>query len=229
MLRQHPDLGISTPHGDTLTSIFFADDSTLLSKDLPSAVEQLAVVEEFCVVSWGSAELSQMPNPGPEWSPRPCRHRRWGILNIVPTGQPIKYLGVMFGHELLVDYQLNLVHERFMACFQQWGCRARTLQGRRLLADTVMLSLLWHVTAATPVPPKMVQSWQAMINRYILGRKTLSTDRYRPLIPQPLQFDPQLGLGLPHVASRLRAQRSLMLQRAMAPTANDPPYGSRSF
>ncbi|ETV98997.1 hypothetical protein H310_08469 [Aphanomyces invadans] len=40
-----------------------------------------------------------------------------------------------------------------------------------------MLSLLWHVTAVTPVPPTMVREWQSMLNRFILGRKTLPTDR----------------------------------------------------
>ncbi|ETV67859.1 hypothetical protein H257_15983 [Aphanomyces astaci] len=103
-----------------------------------------------------------------------------------------------------------------MASFQQWGCRARTLQGRRLLANTVMLSLLWHVTAALPVPPAMVQSWQSMLNRYILGRKIIPTDRYSPLLAASLQFDSKLGLGLPHVASRIRAQRLQILQRAMS-------------
>ncbi|RLO11336.1 hypothetical protein DYB28_010348, partial [Aphanomyces astaci] len=57
MLRHHPHLGISLPHGESITSIYFADDSTLLSKDLPSAVEQLGIVEEFCAVS--GARLNQ--------------------------------------------------------------------------------------------------------------------------------------------------------------------------
>ncbi|KAF0706486.1 hypothetical protein As57867_006728, partial [Aphanomyces stellatus] len=138
-----------------------------------------------------------------------------GLLNILPTGKAAKYLGVLFGHQLPMDTQLNRINDRYLACFQQWGCRARTVQGRRLLANTVMLSLLWHVTAVTPVRGAMVQGWQSMLNRYILGRKTLPTDKYRPLLPPPLQFDPKLGLGLPHVASKIRTQRLLLLQRAM--------------
>ncbi|KAF0706606.1 hypothetical protein As57867_006708, partial [Aphanomyces stellatus] len=81
----------------------------------------------------------------------------------------------------------------------------------------------WHVTKATPVPPETVDTWQSMLCRYILGRKTLPTDKYRPLVAPPLQFDPELGLGLPHDASKLRAQRLQLLQRAMAPAAADPP------
>jgi exonuclease III len=221
MLRRQPQHGIPLPHGESITSIFFADDSTLLSKDLPAAVAQLAIVEEFCAVSGARLNQSKCQTLVLNGHLDPADTDGGGLLNIVPTGQPVKYLGLMFGHQLQSDYQLNLINERFLASFQQWGCRARTLQGRRLLANTVMLSLLWHVTAAISVPPGMVQSWQAMLNRYILGRKTVPTDRYRSLLSSPLQFDMKLGLGLPHVASRIRAQRLQLLQRAMAmPTAD---------
>ncbi|RHY60109.1 hypothetical protein DYB30_005852 [Aphanomyces astaci] len=207
----------------TMTSIFFADDSTLLSKDLPSAVEQMTIVEEFCAVSGARLNQAKCQTLVLNGHLDPADTDGGGLLNIVPTGQPVKYLGLMFGHQLPADHQLNLVHERFMASFQQWGCRARTLQGRRLLANTVMLSLLWHVTAALPVPPAMVQSWQSMLNRYILGRKIIPTDRCRPLLAASLQFDSKLGLGLPHVASRIRAQRLQILQRAMSlATPNRP-------
>ncbi|RHZ12992.1 hypothetical protein DYB37_011542, partial [Aphanomyces astaci] len=223
MLRRHPHLGISLPHGESITSIYFADDSTLLSKDLPSAVEQLGIVEEFCAVSGARLNQSKCQTLVLNGNLDPADTDGGGLLNIVPTGQPVKYLGLLFGHNLPADYQLNLLNERFMACFQQWGSRARTLQGRRLLANTVMLSLLWHVTMALPVPPAMVQRWQAMLSRYILGRKTVPTDRYRPLLPTTLHYDHKLGLGLPHVASRIRSQRLQLLQRAMTQSTADRP------
>ena len=215
MLRDQPQLGISLPHGDTMTSIFFADDSTLLSKDLPAAVAQMAIVEEFCAVSGARLNPAKCQTLVLNGHLDPADTDGGGLLNIVPTGRPVKYLGHMFGHQLPVDHQLHLINERFLSSFQQWGCRARTLQGRRLLASTVMLSLLWHVTVALPVPPAMVHTWQSMVNRYVLGRKTTPTDRHHSLLPTPLQFDRKLGLGLPHVASRIRAQRLLLLQRAM--------------
>ncbi|RHY75448.1 hypothetical protein DYB30_006450 [Aphanomyces astaci] len=223
MLRDQPHLGITLPHGESMTSIFFADDSTLLSKDLPAAVEQLGIVEEFCAVSGARLNQTKCQTLVLNGHLDPADTDGGGLLNIVPSGQPVKYLGLMFGHRLPSDYQLNLVNERFLSSFQHWGCRARTLQGRRLLANTVMLSLLWHVTAALPVPPAMVQSWQSMLNRYILGRKTVPTDRHHPMLSSPLQFDLRLGLGLPHVASRIRAQRLQLLQRAMTVSTADRP------
>ncbi|ETV78649.1 hypothetical protein H257_08140 [Aphanomyces astaci] len=106
-------------------------DSTLLSKDLPAAVEQMAIVEEFCVVSGALLNQAKCQTLVLTGHLDPADTDGRGLLNILPTGQPLP-----------ADHQLNLVHERFMASFQQWGCRARTLQGHRLLPNTVMLSLM---------------------------------------------------------------------------------------
>ncbi|ETW05585.1 hypothetical protein H310_03329 [Aphanomyces invadans] len=78
-----------------------------------------------------------------------------------------------------------------------------------------MLSVLWHVTAVIPVPPTNVRECQSMLNRFILGRKTLPPDRYRPLIARTWQYDRGAPLKLPHLTSKLRAQRLLLLQRLM--------------
>ena len=148
-----------------------------------------------------------------------------GLLNVVPSGKPVKYLGILFGHSLPPHHQVNQLNDRFLACFQQWGCRARTIQGRRLLVNTMMLSLLWHVTAVVPVPAPMVERWQSMVNRFILGRKTQPTDRYRPLLHRTWSHDIRVGLGLPHVASKIRAQRLARLQQLMrGPTEASPPW-----
>ncbi|OQS01886.1 hypothetical protein THRCLA_21579 [Thraustotheca clavata] len=141
MLRAQPHLGLPLPD-TTVTSIFFADDSTLLS----SSVAQLLNVAK-CKTLVLNDHLSPTDVDGGD------------TLNILLTGEPVKYLGLLFGHALAHDHRVNHLNDKFLACFQQWGCRARTLQGRKLLVNTVMLSLLWHVTAVVPVPDAMVQRW----------------------------------------------------------------------
>ncbi|RHZ42015.1 hypothetical protein DYB26_016162, partial [Aphanomyces astaci] len=91
--------------------IFFADDSTLLSKDLPAAVEQLGIVEEFCVVSGARLNQTKCQTLVLNGHLDPADTDGGGLLNIVPSGQPVKYLGLMFGHRLPSDYQLTLVNE----------------------------------------------------------------------------------------------------------------------
>ncbi|OQR85736.1 hypothetical protein ACHHYP_11467 [Achlya hypogyna] len=169
MLRAQPHLGIPLPTGEPLTSLFFADDSTLMSYDLSAAVEQLAIVEEFCHVSGARLNQSKCMTLVFNGHLDPADVDGGGVLNILPSGRPVKYLGLLLGHQLPADHQVQMLNDRFMSCFQQWGCRACTLQGRRLLVNTVMLSLLWHVTAVVPVPVAMVERWQRRLQRLMVG------------------------------------------------------------
>ncbi|OQR84007.1 hypothetical protein ACHHYP_14030, partial [Achlya hypogyna] len=155
MLRELPHLGIPLPGGDTATSIFFADDSTLLSFDLPSAVEQLEIVREFCDVSGARLNEPKCMTLVLNGHMDPADVDGGGLLNVLPSGAPVKYLGVVFGHALPLHHQINQLNDRFLASFQQWGCRARTIHGRRLLTNTMLLSQLWHITAVLPVPAPM--------------------------------------------------------------------------
>ncbi|RHY56740.1 hypothetical protein DYB34_005126 [Aphanomyces astaci] len=66
---------------------------------------------------------------------------------------------------------------------------------------------------------------------FVPGRRlhdhVLPTDRYRPLLRQTWQYDPRVGLGIPHVASKLRVQRLLHLQRLMQhPETGSLPWKS---
>ncbi|OQR81764.1 hypothetical protein ACHHYP_16428, partial [Achlya hypogyna] len=223
MLRGMPHLGIPLPNDDTSTSIFFADDSTLLSNSLTAAVEQLDIVDEFCSVSGARLNHAKCTTLALNDHLDPADIMADGLLNILPSGQPAKYLGLLFGHRLAADYQVQRLNDKFLAAFQLWGSRARTLQGRKLIATTMLLSLLWHVTAAVHVPRPLVATWQRMVNKYILGRKTSLSDQHRPLIHRTWQFDKILGLGLPHVASKIRSQRLLRLQQLMQPDPPDAP------
>ena len=221
MLRGSPHLGIPLPNGDILTSIFFADDSTLLSNSLQAAVEQLTIVEEFCSVSGARLNnakcMTLVLNDHLDLDDIEAD----GLLNIVPTGQPTKYLGFLFGHRLPKDFQVQQLSDKFLAAFQLWGSRARTIQGRKLIVSTMLLPMLWHVTAAVTVPKSTINVWQQMVKKFILGRKTHITDKHRPAICQTWQYDRKLGLGIPHVASKIRTQRLLRLQHLMLPDAPD--------
>lgn len=221
MLRGSPDYGIPLPNGDSLTSIYFADDTTLLSSSLQAAVEQMTIVDDFCSVSGARLNVSKCMTLALNNNLDIDDIDDGGLLNVMPSEKPVKYLGILFGHRLPRDFQVQQLNDKFLAAFQTWGSRARTLQGRKLIVSTMLLSLLWHATAAVYVPPTMVATWQRMVNKYILGRKTQLTDHHRPTICRKWQFDRKLGLGIPHVASKLRTQRLLRLQLLMQPDSPD--------
>ena len=220
MLRASPHLGIPLPSTGTITSIFFADDSTLLSTSLQATVEQMSIVDEFCSVSGARLNRAKCTTLILNEHLDQSDVEADGLLNILPSGQATKYLGILLGHRLPQNYQIQKLSDKFLAAFQLWGKRARTLQGRKLIVSTMLLSLLWHVTSAVTVPAAIVNSWQQMVNKFVLSRKTGQDDSYRPFLHRTWQYNKTLGLGVPHIASRLRTQRLLRLQLLMA---EDPP------
>ncbi|EQC37008.1 hypothetical protein SDRG_05825 [Saprolegnia diclina VS20] len=139
------------------------------------------------------------------------------ILNFAPAGTLVHFLGIYVGNRVDPAYQVQLISDRYDVSFQHWGYRARTLKGRRLLASSVMVSLLWHVTAVVVIPPKTVTAWQQMLTRYVLGRKRDPTEPYQSLLHASWNHHIGLGAGIPHIASAIRTQRLLTLQRLMLP------------
>ena len=83
----------------------------------------------------------------------------------------------------------------------------------------MLLSTLWYATAVTVVPERYMKVWQKMLNNYVVGSRTDPNDKYRPPLNQMWFHDKQLGLGVPHISSKIRAQRLRLLQRLMTATA----------
>jgi len=227
MLRACPDAGIRLDCGSVLTGAFFADDSTVLSGSMESAEHQVGViVGRFCEASGASLNrdkcvtLALNENEGPE-----ARADRRGAPSIrfASPGTPIRFLGVYVGQKLVPGYTAQLVHDKYLAAFTHWACRARTIQGRRVLASTAILSTVWYVTAVTPIPDAMVATWQRALNHYVIGRMTDVSAKYQAPIAKMWFHDKQLGLGIPHIASSVRAQRLRLLQRLMQSVTSDEP------
>ncbi|OQR80480.1 hypothetical protein THRCLA_23477 [Thraustotheca clavata] len=110
LLRELPHLGITLPDGSTLTSIFFADDSNLLSNSFEAAIAQLAqldLVEEFCAVSGAQLNLAKCMTLVLNEHEDPAGLQPPRELNVVPSGQPVTYLGILFGHKLPTDLQIH--------------------------------------------------------------------------------------------------------------------------
>ncbi|KAF0726283.1 hypothetical protein Ae201684_015398 [Aphanomyces euteiches] len=106
-------------------------------------------------------------------------------------------LGIVFGHRLPASYQIQAISNKFFAAFPVWRFQARTLQGRKLITQTKILSTLWHYTAVLPVSTETVKSWQAMVTKFILSSKTLQSDKHMASVNPGLQFDKVSGLGIP--------------------------------
>ncbi|KAH9079079.1 hypothetical protein Ae201684P_019074 [Aphanomyces euteiches] len=185
ILCRHCCLSSRLPFSEELfaMAMFFADDTTLVSSSLEDLERQLELVQEFCT-------QSDVP-----------RHPR---LSMVTSGTPTKYLGILFGHRLSDQVQINALSDSFYQSFITWGCRARTLR------------------AVIHIPEDTIAKWQSMVYKFILARKRHKEDKHMSLINSGVAYHPSLGLRIPHIASRIRAQRVQRLQ-LLVQTDNEEP------
>lgn len=216
MLRAEPELGIPIDDTTRLTSVFFADDSTLLSNSLESADYQVdSIVGAFCAASGASLNLEKCITLPLNNNETPENHPSAPNVTVARTGRPIKYLGIYVGHKLPSGYQAQILHDKYLASYVTWACRARTVVGRRTLASSLMLSQIWHITAVRPITDEMVKQWQRALTNYSLGSKAVTDTTSRHLLHQMWHHDKVLGPGIPHIASSIRLQRLKLLQRLM--------------
>ncbi|OQR82340.1 hypothetical protein ACHHYP_16201 [Achlya hypogyna] len=140
----------------------------------------------------------------------------WPGVTMLPSGTGTSYLGILFGHRLPAKTQIDALEAKFYLCFRAWAFRARTLQGRRLLVQSVVMSTLRYYTEVVPIPPKRLVRWQAMITNFVLGKKTRPGERYMALVKGSVRHDTDVGLAIPHVATMVPLQRLRRLQLLLA-------------
>ena len=64
---------------------------------------------------------------------------------VLPDGETVKFLGVMFGRHDTTAQVIETLDDKLYKRLVIWHRRARTLEGCKLLANSVILSTLWHV------------------------------------------------------------------------------------
>ena len=209
LLRTHPELGIQIPSFEAFVAALFADDVLLFSQNYTSLLQQLNLVQLYCDGSGARLNRSKCKTLFLNNSKPIPTHPD---LVMLPTNTPTKYLGLLFGHCLSDTTQLQLLDQRLHRAILVWGFRGRTLMGRVLLVKSVVLSILWHFSMVLHIPPNLVRRWQSMIRKYILCRRLKPDDPQYTLLSAAYQFDPHIGLGIPHIQSCLRYQRLRLLQ-----------------
>ncbi|KAF1327933.1 putative Pollike protein, partial [Globisporangium splendens] len=220
LLRSHEEFGVCLTEDHTSTSVFFADDTTLLGGSIASVQAQLELVEEYCNGSGAKLNLGKsnlMALNRNEICPQlPGVH-------VLGRAESVKFLGIPFSQSPVNDDIVNFLEQRFYDGFKMWYRRARTLRGRLLVAQTMVLSRLWHYTQHVSIPSSVVKRWQSMLNRFVLSRKHDRDASHIQLIPKEFLYLPRSegGLQIPSIEAHLKRQRlQLVLQFMRAATAD---------
>ena len=110
MLRSHDEYGVCLNADHTTTSMFFADDSTLLGSSIPNLQAQLAIVEEYCNGSGAQLNLSKSVllalNRSHDCPLLPG-------VRVLGRTETVKYLGIPFGKYPVVDAIVDFLDQRF--------------------------------------------------------------------------------------------------------------------
>ncbi|KAF1329068.1 putative Pollike protein, partial [Globisporangium splendens] len=218
LLRSHKEFGVCLTEDHTSTSVFFADDTTLLGGSIASVQAQLELVEEYCNGSGAKLNLGKsnlMALNRNEICPQlPGVH-------VLGRAESVKFLGIPFSQSPVNDDIVNFLEQRFYDGFKMWYRRARTLRGRLLVAQTMVLSRLWHYTQHVSIPSSVVKRWQSMLNRFVLSRKHDRDASHIQLIPKEFLYLPRSegGLQIPSIEAQLKRQRLQHLLQFMRPAS----------
>ncbi|KAF0694591.1 Aste57867_14546 [Aphanomyces stellatus] len=123
MLRTAPELGNPMDDGSSLTGVFFADDSTVLSNSLESADHQVTtIVGTFCAASGAALNMSKCTTLALNNNEVPKGRPSAPSIVLAASGEPIKFLGIYVGHNLAADYQAQLTNDNYLGAYAKWMC-----------------------------------------------------------------------------------------------------------
>jgi hypothetical protein len=140
LIRQHPQYGYRpSALGMAVTGSYFADDTTLISNSIDAAQRQLELVQIYCAGSGAKLNVAKTNIMSLNRHSSRIQHPELRIL--APTDSS-RYLGLPIGQRISHDNRVSVINERFFQQLARWKWRARTVRGRRLLAQAVLLSQL---------------------------------------------------------------------------------------
>ncbi|GAB9477981.1 unnamed protein product, partial [Globisporangium polare] len=163
-IRAHPEYGLHLPNLPPATGTYFADDATLFSHSLTQAAKQLDIVQLYCASSGAKLNIAKTTvlalNRGHS------QHIQTNMRVLGPD-ESVRYLGLPIGQRIYHSDRLNSINTKFYSQFSIWKWRAKTLVGRKILAQALMASQLWYCSAVTHIPPQVLAEWQRALNNFV--------------------------------------------------------------
>ena len=164
---------------------------------------QLEIVQHYCDGSGAKQNLSKS-------TPLALNHHQvcppFAKVRVFFPTESVKYLGIPFSQSAVDEAMIEFLEDRFYSGFRHWFRRARTVRGRLLVAQTMVLSRLWHFTTHFNIPQHILRRWQSMLNRFVLSRKYERDSTHIQLIKSEFLYLPNTkgGLKIPLLESTLK-------------------------
>ncbi|GAB9465705.1 Pollike protein, partial [Globisporangium polare] len=178
------DSGIKLENSTQPHSVLsFADDCTGILEDLNQAGKFLSCVEEFCTASGMKLNKSKtVILPFTPWTlaDRHLKHRLDALgVKVLDNDEHTKLLGIPYGPALLDTERLSIlidsVHKRCIL----WQYRARTLHGKAVILNQVILPIIWYTASVCFIPKSGFQDQVTKLIRRFMSN-SMGEDKKQP-------------------------------------------------
>ncbi|KAE8954182.1 hypothetical protein PR003_g33661, partial [Phytophthora rubi] len=153
----------------------FADDCTGLLKDVCDAKEFLRLVQEYATAAGLRLNVKKtciMPFTHHVSRAKLDELRAATDLHVLGISDTAKLLGVLQGASVTDQQRLSAVVAKIRARCAIWKYRARTLRGKVVLLQSIILPLLWYTASVICVPSTVLKTVDIIIRNFVHSKDT---------------------------------------------------------
>jgi hypothetical protein len=220
--------GITTDSGTEHNVISFADDCTGLLRDLSKTEDFLKCVQEYCDASGMKLNKTKtVVLPFTPWTLADrhlkMRLQRLGIT-VLENDENTKLLGIPYGPALLDNERLNVLLDSLHKRCMLWHYRARTLQGKVVILQQVILPLIWYIASVCFIPKSGFYDQVSKLIRRFMANAGETATPLQSVLSEKWWYLPKSsgGLGLTPIETSIECLQVSQLVRLVVDVRNTP-------
>jgi exonuclease III len=162
---------MSLPH----LLLAFADDCTGLLSKVEYAKEFLDLVQDYAKAAGLRLNVKKtciMPFTKDVNRLQLARLREGTDLKVLGPYDTVVLLGILQGATVTAQQRLSAVITKLRARCAIWKYRARTLRGKVVLLQSIILPLLWYTASVTCVPASVLKTVDIIIRNFVHSKDT---------------------------------------------------------
>ncbi|KAK1928369.1 hypothetical protein P3T76_016160 [Phytophthora citrophthora] len=212
----------------------FADDCTGMVQDVHDAETFLQLVQDYATAAGlrlNAKKTCIMPFTRKVSLGKLNRIRTstdYQVLGPTDRHSPVKLLGILQGASITPVERLSAVLVKMRERCAIWKYRARTLRGKVVLLQNIILPLLWYTTSVTHVPPQVLKKVDIIVRNFVHSQDTSSDTACRGKFSKEWIFTgiSKGGLGLTPIKIFIQATHLKCLRDGIA-AANEAGQAPR--
>ncbi len=224
-----PDIGLQTHPSDPCQSVIsFADDCTGLLSNLRDTKRFLHLVEEFCTATGMRLNTNKtvvLPfNPWTEDTATLNQELQQLGIQVIQNDEDTRLLGINYGPRLSNTDRLQHILAKMRERCASYQYRARTLRGRVIILQSLVLPILGFTAAVCHIPKSGFQDEVEKLIQGFMSSLNDSTGRLTTILPRRWWTIPRIdgGLSLPSVEAMIDSLQLHALIRLIQTVRESP-------